>query len=76
MTPKSVETFPDSDPALVALLALAVADREQRLGGGREPQKTEVILDGAGLSLSEIALLTGRQYATVAKTRSRAKDRS
>ena len=56
---------------LKALLALQVATYE----AGESPGKAEVLLARAGLPYGEIAELTGKSYAGVAKTMSRAKRR-
>jgi DNA-directed RNA polymerase specialized sigma24 family protein len=72
-----VTTKPDSpaldpDKAIAGVLALLVAEREERLNERNEPRKTEVLLSRAGLSLAEIALITGRKYEAVKKAVSRA----
>ena len=54
---------------LKALLALQVAIYE----ASEAPGKTEILLANAGLAYGEIAELTGKTYAGVAKTMSRAK---
>lgn len=55
---------------LFAMLALQIADRSDG------PQRaTEVILADAGLTLNEIATLTGRKYDTVKKAIQRARAR-
>jgi DNA-directed RNA polymerase specialized sigma24 family protein len=48
----------------VASLALQIADRDQALLGS-DPRRTEVVLSEAGLSIKDIARLTGRNYDTV-----------
>jgi hypothetical protein len=62
-----------SELLLRALLAIEVADREDRLKG-RQPRPTELILADAGLSLADTAALTGKNYQAVQKAvrRSRA----
>lgn len=57
---------------LKALLALQVAMYE----ASEPPEKAEVVLAKAGLPYGEIAELTGKTYAGVAKTMSRAKRRA
>jgi Sigma-70, region 4 len=63
-----------ADQAAVASLALQIADRDQALLG-TDPRRTEVVLSEAGLSIKDIARLTGRNYDTVktAIRRARAK---
>ena len=58
--------------ALTAMLALMVAEREERLSGDSTGRKTEVILASAGLTPAEIAVLIGKKYDTVQRTISRA----
>jgi DNA-directed RNA polymerase specialized sigma24 family protein len=53
---------------LVAMVALQIDDRTE---GQRRP--TELILADVGLSLSEIATLTGRKYESVKTTIRRAR---
>jgi hypothetical protein len=56
---------------LRALVVLQAATLEQ-VGGGPKP---EVLLERAGLSIREIAALTGRTYEAVAQTLSRERRR-
>jgi hypothetical protein len=49
---------------LTGILALLVADREERVNG-REERNTDVVLAGAGLTYGEISRLTGRPYEAV-----------
>jgi len=59
------------DKALAGVLAILVAEREERLTGTDEkskPAKTEVLLANAGLSPSEIAQLMGKNFEAVRKT--------
>jgi DNA-directed RNA polymerase specialized sigma24 family protein len=65
-------TSVSSEVLLKAMLALQVADREERLNGG-EPRKTDVVLADAGIELQEIATLTGRKYEAVKATVRRAR---
>lgn len=53
-----------ADQAAAASLALQIADRDHALHGG-EPKRTEIVLAEAGLSIKDIARLTGRNYDTV-----------
>jgi hypothetical protein len=60
----------DQGKALTALLALVVADREERLAAsadGKDTRKTELILSTAGLQANEIAPLVGKNLAAVQK---------
>jgi DNA-directed RNA polymerase specialized sigma24 family protein len=60
----------DSGKLLAGLLAILVADREDRLNTSDQkyrPAKTEVVLASAGLSASEIASLMGKTSAAVQK---------
>jgi DNA-directed RNA polymerase specialized sigma24 family protein len=54
------------------MLALLVADREERLappaGGPKSARKTELVLAASGLSPAEIAPLVGKNLAAVQKT--------
>jgi DNA-directed RNA polymerase specialized sigma24 family protein len=54
------------------MLALLVADREERLSpsadGAKNARKTEIVLSGSGLSPAEIAQLVGKNLAAVQKT--------
>ena len=51
---------------LEAMLAMAVADRDARQGF-REDRRSEIILAEAGLPLTDVARLTGKNYDAVAK---------
>lgn len=63
-----------SDRALSAILALLVADREDRLAGeGGEGRRTELVLTAAGLSAPEIASLVSKNVEAVRKTIQRGK---
>lgn len=64
-----------ADKAMAGVLALLVADREERLANGDdgEPEKTEVILAGAGFDAPEIAGLVRKQVPTVRKAIERAR---
>lgn len=61
----------DSDIAMRAVLALLVAEREDRLYGNdpkHQPVKTEVLLSVAGLENSQIVPLVGKSADSVQKT--------
>ena len=62
------------DKAITGVLAMLVAEREDRLGGeGADERKTEAVLATAGLSVSEIAPLVGKSTDAVAKAIQRAR---
>jgi DNA-directed RNA polymerase specialized sigma24 family protein len=66
----------DSGKVLSAILALLVADREERVaanGDGKGLRKTEVILTAGGLTAAEIAPLVGKNLEAVRKTIQRGK---
>lgn len=58
----------DAGKALAGVLALLVAEREERNNGRAEPRKTELILADAGLGIAEIARVTGKKYDAVKQT--------
>lgn len=62
----------DLQAAIVGLLRLAVAEREERLDRDALPKRTEVLLYDAGLSYAQIAEATGKKQDTVRKTIQRA----
>ncbi len=71
---KKQEVSPlDPDKALTGILALLVAEREDRLNDRSEPRKTETILADAGLGIGDIAQLTGKNYDAVKMTIRRSK---
>jgi DNA-directed RNA polymerase specialized sigma24 family protein len=51
--------------ALAGILALLADEREERIKNEREATKTEVLLAEAGLSLEDIAAITGKNYDAV-----------
>ncbi|HEX3518860.1 MAG TPA: hypothetical protein VHT29_07490 [Solirubrobacteraceae bacterium] len=62
----------DLEIALVALLRLAVSEREEREDQGLAKRKTEVLLAETGMSQSQIATVTGKSPDAVRKTIARA----
>ena len=64
-----------AEAALAGVLALLVDERESRTKDDRSATRTEVLLSNAGLSITEIATLMGKNYDTVktALRRSKAK---
>ena len=74
MAAKAKNQALDQDKAINAVLALLVADREERLAGdGAEPRKSEVVLASVGLTANEIAPLVGKSTDAVTKTIQRAR---
>ncbi len=57
---------------LLASVVLQLADREERVTGAA-PVRSEVLLAEAGLTLTTIAALTGKNYETVKATVRRAR---
>jgi len=56
------------DKSMAAVLAMLVADREDRLAeDGKEPRKTELVLATAGMQASEIAPFVGKNVEAVRK---------
>jgi DNA-directed RNA polymerase specialized sigma24 family protein len=67
---KATSTTLDQEKVLAGVLALLVAEREERLNGidgKKQPVKTEVLLAGAGLTAPEIAQLMGKNLEAVRK---------
>lgn len=60
---------------LLAMVALAAADRDERVDE-LPPRRSELVLSDVGLSPSEIAALTGKSFDTVRGTIRRAAARS
>jgi hypothetical protein len=56
------------DAATLAILALLIDEREQRIKETKGARKTEVLLAAAGLSGSAIASLVGKNVDAVRKT--------
>jgi hypothetical protein len=61
------------ESAMAGILALLVADREERSKGDKDATKTEVLLSNAGLSVDDIAAATGKKPAAVRKAIQRAR---
>jgi DNA-directed RNA polymerase specialized sigma24 family protein len=64
------------EKAIVALLALAVAEREERIDPDLVGRKTETILAEAGLSYGQISAVTGKKPDAVRMAVTRAKKES
>lgn len=60
---------PDLTALMAAVVALLIAEREERLSstGDKKSVKTEVLLSGAGLTAADIARLMGRNVGAVQK---------
>jgi len=64
----------EQDKAINAVLALLVAQREDRLNGdGSDPARTEVVLSKVGMTAPEIAPFVGKNVEAVKKTIQRAR---
>jgi DNA-directed RNA polymerase specialized sigma24 family protein len=66
--------------AMIGLLALMAADRDERVAAHDKspapPRRTEVVLADAGLTSQQIGLLLNKKPNSVAKTISRAKQKT
>lgn len=60
------------DAAVAGVLALLVEARELRIKDDKSAVKTEVLLSNAGLSIEDIAAVTGKKYDAVRVSLSRA----
>jgi DNA-directed RNA polymerase specialized sigma24 family protein len=67
------ESLLTSDEAMLALVALLVDQREERLKGVPDAVKTEALLGRVGLAAPQIAVLTGKNVEAVRKTLQRQK---
>jgi hypothetical protein len=54
----------DTRQVMLGILALLVADRDERVGES-PPRRSELVLADAGFSARDIAKLTGREYEAV-----------
>ena len=66
---------PSLDASVAGVLALLVDARERWTENDKTATKTEVLLDQAGLSLDDIAAVTGKNYNAVRMTLARSKER-
>ena len=64
------------ESAMSGILALLIDEREERTCDQKDVAKTEVILADAGLSIDEIATVTGKKYDTVRMAISRGRKMS
>jgi DNA-directed RNA polymerase specialized sigma24 family protein len=71
----STDTQPDETTLLRALVALQVAERQDR-SSGEAARPSELVLADAGVGLTDIAALTGRKYESVKTTVRRAREAS
>lgn len=53
------------ESAIAGVLALLIDEREERTRTSKDAAKTEVLLAQAGLSIEDIAAVTGKKYDTV-----------
>jgi DNA-directed RNA polymerase specialized sigma24 family protein len=53
------------ESAMAGILALLIDEREIRTRDRKDVAKTEVLLAQAGISIEEIAAVTGKKYDTV-----------
>jgi DNA-directed RNA polymerase specialized sigma24 family protein len=67
MAGNDTESTLTGDKALAGMLALLVAEREERLGDEKDARKTESVLASAGLTANEIAALMGKKVDAVRK---------
>ena len=61
------------ESAMAGILALLIDEREERTREHKDVPKTEVLLAKAGVSIEEIATVTGKNYDTVRMAISRGK---
>lgn len=54
-----------TESALAGLLALFIDERENRVGESKGDKKTEVVLASAGMSIDDIAAVTGKKRDAV-----------
>lgn len=62
-----------SEIALAGILALLVADRDERISDDRTARKTELVLGDAGVPAEVIAALIGKNVSAVKKSIERAR---
>jgi hypothetical protein len=65
MAKKRLEPAVTADLAILGVLALLAADREDRIAAGSDIRRTEPILRKAGFAIGQIATLLGKKYDTV-----------
>jgi hypothetical protein len=61
------------DQTMAGILAMLIAEREDRLNEPAAPRKTEIILRGAGLDIATIASVTGKNYKAIQMSIARSK---
>ncbi len=61
------------EAAMAGILALLIDEREERTRSQKDAAKTEVLLAQAGVSIDEIAAVTGKKYDAVRMAISRGK---
>ena len=67
------QTHITADAALSGILALLVAEREERVKEDKNAAKTEVLLGKAGVPVENIQALTGKKADAIRKALQRAK---
>jgi len=72
--PSSSQSEASEHDVLRAMLALQIADREERTSDDGGRRGTEVVLDAVGFNYSEIASLTGQDKEAVRSTVRREKE--
>lgn len=65
--------MPSGDELLLGILAILVAEREERSLDAKDRSKTEIVLNKAGLTAPFIAALMGKNVEAVRKVIQRAK---
>jgi hypothetical protein len=53
------------ESAMAGILALLIDEREERMRSDKDGVRTELLLARAGLSIEEIATVTGKKYDAV-----------
>jgi hypothetical protein len=71
----NTDAQPDQTTLLRALVALQIAERQDR-STGETSRPTEMVLADAGVGLPDIVTLTGRKYEAVKATIRRAREAS
>lgn len=62
---KKAQHHVTADAALAGLLALLIDERDERVRESKTARKTEVVLATAGMSIDDIAAVTGKKRDAV-----------